>query len=92
MTDSLRDRVADYFRAHPGQWISMQTLAGLAGTGGWRSRVSDCRTQLGLTIENKVSRVTLPNGEKITKSDYRYVPVVLTQPELFVPADVVEAR
>lgn len=88
MSRNLRDAVADHFRAHPGEWISMQTLAGIAGTGGWRSRVSDCRAQLGLNIENRTARIKLANGQKITRSDYRYIPrlVVKGQADLFAEA------
>jgi hypothetical protein len=67
-------RIPAYFRAHPGEWISMQTLAKIGGTGGWRSRVSDCRTKLGMHIENRQPRVRVASGETITQSEYRYLP------------------
>jgi len=71
---TLTDTVAQAFKAHPGQLFSMQQLAKLAGTGGWRSRVSDCRTKLGMRIENYQQRRKLPDGRVIRESFYRYVP------------------
>jgi hypothetical protein len=69
MSLSLRDRVAHYFTAHPNTWVSMQQLAHIGGTGGWRSRVVECRTQLGMHIDNQQRRV-----QGITISEYRYRP------------------
>jgi hypothetical protein len=54
---SFRDRLADYFKRHPGQWIDGSVLEGIAGKYAWRTRISDCRTQLGMTIENRVRLV-----------------------------------
>lgn len=64
-----RDAVAAYFRAHPLEWVSMQTLAGIAGTGGWRTRKNECERELGMKIEN---RQFTRNGFK--HSEYRFVP------------------
>jgi len=36
-------KVTAYFRAHENRWISMGTLAKLAGIGGFRTRVSEAR-------------------------------------------------
>lgn len=79
MSITLRDAVADHFKANPGRWISMQELAQIAGTGGWRTRVSEARVQLGLHIENRVARKKLANGSKITTSEYRYRPATLLE-------------
>lgn len=73
MSLTLRNVVAAHFKANPGRWISMQELAELAGTGGWRTRVSECRVQLGMHLVNRTARIKLANGEKITQSHYRYV-------------------
>lgn len=78
-THTLTQAVADHFKANPGVWISMQTLAQIGGLGGWRTRVSNARTEFGMHIENRVARVKLANGEKITRSDYRFVPSSLLE-------------
>lgn len=51
---TYRDIVAAYLTARRGQWVSGMDLAKIGGAYAWRTRVSDCRTQLGLTIENRV--------------------------------------
>lgn len=71
---NLRDAVAAYFRQHPNEWVSMQTLAGLAGTGGWRTRKNECERQLGMIIDNRQYRKRLENGRLVTCSEYRYTP------------------
>ncbi len=65
---TFRDAVADHLKARPNQWVDGLTLAALGGAYAWRSRVSDCRTQLGLVIENRQRKV----GER-TISEYRLV-------------------
>lgn len=65
--DTYRDRVADYFRSHAGQWVDGMTLSQCGGCYGWRTRISECR-KLGLTIENRQRKV----GRR-TVSEYRYV-------------------
>jgi hypothetical protein len=75
MTDlTYRDAVAHYFKAHPGAWIDGNLLATMGGCYAWRSRVSDCRTQLGMTIENRQRKV----GRR-TVSEYRFVPASLLE-------------
>ncbi|HXI50301.1 MAG TPA: hypothetical protein VNH84_02315 [Candidatus Saccharimonadales bacterium] len=71
---SFVDRVADYFKAYPGKWLDGRELATIGGGYAWRSRVSDCRTQLGMTIENRQRRVTV-NGSRYVISEYRFVPL-----------------
>jgi hypothetical protein len=67
---SFRDRVAHFFKGHPGEWVSAYQLAKIGGLYAWRTRVSDCRTELQMVIENRVRRSV--HGEAI--SEYRYVP------------------
>ncbi len=69
MSGTYRDRVSDYLKTHAGQWVDGLTLQDIGGRYAWRSRVSDCRTSLGMTIENRLRKV----GER-TVSEYRYVP------------------
>lgn len=74
MTRTFRDRLADYFKACPGQWIDGKQLALMGGGYAWRSRVSDCRTQLGMEIQNRVRWVKVDGYEPYKVSEYRYVP------------------
>ncbi len=74
---SYIEAVADLFRARPGEWIDGMTIAQSGGIYAWRSRISDCRTQLGMTIENRERRV----GRRIV-SEYRFVPRQPLQPSL----------
>ena len=71
---TFRDHLAWYFKSHPGEWTDGIQLAQMAGRYAWRSRVSDCRRDLGMTIENRLVRVKSPTGETVTRSFYRYVP------------------
>ena len=68
-TDAFRDRVARFFRAHPDCWIDASRLLQLGGMYGWRSRVSECRTQLGMKIENRQRR-----EKRRTISEYCFRP------------------
>lgn len=64
-----RDRLAAYFTARPLLWIDARQLQIQGGALAWRTRVSDCRLDLHMTIENKLTR----HGFGVT-SWYRYVP------------------
>lgn len=70
---SLTLDLAAFFRAHPAEWIDGRRLE-FAGCYAWRSRVADCRTHLGMTIENKQERHVGSDGRRYTLSFYRYVP------------------
>lgn len=69
MAATFRDRVADYMRARPRQWVNGLTLEYVGGRYAWRTRLSECRTQLGMVIENRLRK----DGE-VTVSEYRYIP------------------
>lgn len=69
--DTFRDDVAALFRARPNQWIDGLDVATVGGAYAWRSRVSNCRTELGMVIENRVR--TVP-GKSTRVSEYRFVP------------------
>ena len=71
---TYRDEVAALFRTLPAIWIHGENLAEVGGYYAWRTRVSDCRKQLGMVIENRQYRE--PNGR--TRSQYRYLPVEYT--------------
>jgi hypothetical protein len=64
--------VAQLFRARPNQWIDGLVIAEIGGAYASRTRISDCRTQLGMTIENRQRKVG-----KRTISEYRYRPADL---------------
>ena len=63
---SLTDILEDFLKANPGVWITMHELAAIAGLGGWRTRLSDCRLKRQMIIEW--------NGKNGSASRHRYVP------------------
>jgi hypothetical protein len=71
MSTTLTERVAQLFQHHPGEWIDAHVLLEIGGFGGWRTRISDCRVERGMVIENRTYKA---NG--FTRSEYRYVPKV----------------
>ncbi len=70
---SNRDAIAQYFKSLPNEWIDASTLAELGGALAWRTRVSDCRTKLGMCIENKLEHIDEPGGTFYVRSSYRYL-------------------
>ena len=74
---TFRDAVAAYFRQRPHVWIDGMELAQIGGCYASRSRIAECRTQLGMSIENRQRKVG-----KRTVSEYKYIPPE-TQPTLF---------
>lgn len=72
MRASINARLAEFLREHEGQWIDGRDLAERFGYYAWRSRISNCRTQLGMVIENRQRQVKRANGESYTISEYRY--------------------
>lgn len=72
MKGSFTERVADHFKAHAGEWIDGRDFEAIGGRYAWRSRISNCRTQLGMVIENRQRQVKRANGESYTISEYRY--------------------
>jgi hypothetical protein len=68
---SRAELVADYFKAHPNEWIDGMVFAEFAGQYAWRSRIADCRTRYGMQIENRQRMI---GPFKSTMSEYRYVP------------------
>jgi len=65
---SLRDQTAQFFKQRPNQWIPAATLSQF-GIGGWRTRVSEVRRDLGMNIENRQRRLK----NRMVISEYRYV-------------------
>lgn len=75
-TRSFRDAVALYFRTRPNVWVDAVCLEFVGGRQAWRTRISNCRTKLGMTIENRLRKV----GD-VTISEYRFVPGPVPAPE-----------
>jgi hypothetical protein len=70
---SFRDAVATYFKSRPNVWIPAVAFESIGGRQAWRTRLSECRRDLGMTIENRVCRGVI-HGAQWTRSEYRYVP------------------
>lgn len=71
-SSSLVERLAAFFRAHPGEWIDGRTIATIAGSYAWRTRVSDVRRPpFNMSVTNRQRRVT-ENGKTFTVSEYLY--------------------
>lgn len=68
--ESRVQSTADLFRSFEFGWIDSRELEIVGGRNAWRTRVSDCRLQLGMRIDNRLTRRT--DGTLI--SEYRYVP------------------
>ena len=58
-TRTMRDKVAAYFEAHRGEWINALTLQEIGGRCASRTRISECRTELGMEIINRLRRVSV---------------------------------
>ena len=71
---TFTERVAAYFKERPNQWIDGNTLAEVGGCYAWRSRISDCRTQFRMAIENRQRRAKGQLGRVYTISEYRFIP------------------
>ena len=80
---SLTDAVEAHFRARPYVWHTALDLSDVGGRLGSRTRISECRTKRGMTIEH--------NGRNGARSAYRFLPQAplgrdagtLTEPVLF---------
>ena len=64
--------VAAYFKSRPGVWVDGRELSKVGGSYAWRSRVSDCRLELGMEIQNRQRRIICADGSRFTISEYRY--------------------
>ncbi len=69
-----RDILAAWFRSHPLAVILPDELEALVGRN-YQQRISDCRTELAMTIENVPRSLTLASGKvKRLSGAYRYRP------------------
>ena len=67
---TYRDAVAGLFKARPNTWIEWHEFAAVGGWLAWRTRISDCRRELSMPIENRLER----RADGLKVSLYRYVP------------------
>ena len=69
------DRLADYFRHRPGEWIPSIDLMPIGGLCSWRTRVAELRrAPYDMRIENDASEVVVrPDGSWARFSKYRFV-------------------
>ena len=73
---TYRDRVATLFKDRPFRWIDGRQRATIGGAYAWRTRLTECRTELRMDIRNRQRRVN-----QVVVSEYRYCPPA--QPGLF---------
>lgn len=63
------ERIASLFKSKRHRWISCYTLSNVGGFAGWRTRVSNCRTEMGMRIVNRQRK----HAKGYTISEYKYV-------------------
>lgn len=68
---SRTELVADFLKARAGQWIDGLEISHVGGAYAWRTRLSDCRQQFGMVIENRMVPGSMTGR---FRSEYRYVP------------------
>lgn len=73
MTTPLYLNVANFLRARRRRWVDGRELARVGGFYGWRTKVSNCRTVLGLTVENRKRTIRKRDGSRYIVSEYRLV-------------------
>ena len=69
---TMAGRVAAFFKSQPNRWIDGREVMTIAGSYGWRTRISDCRrAPYNMRIDNRQRRV-----QQYTVSEYMFVPDV----------------
>lgn len=71
-TPTRTEKVAGLFMRCRGEWIDSEVIAGIGGRCGWRTRVSECRTDLGMDIRNRQRRIAKTDGDSYIVSEYGY--------------------
>jgi hypothetical protein len=76
--ESLAEHLAEYLQARPNRWINAREFFPIAGSFGWRSRLSECRrAPFNMRIRNRQRRIapdpTQPDT-KITITEYCFEP------------------
>ena len=72
MTQTFRDRVAAFFRQHENEWLPATAFETVGGRQAWRTRIAECRTQLGMSIDNRCRKIRRADGSAYTLSEYRF--------------------
>jgi hypothetical protein len=68
----MLEKVALLFMRKRGMWVDSTELEQVGGRCAWRTRVSECRTVLGMDIQNKVRTVQGTDGRRFRISEYGY--------------------
>lgn len=74
-TESRTERVANFFRAHPNEWVIGLALAEIGGAYAWRTRLSEARRLFDLNIRNRQRVVRRDDGSAFIVSEYMFVPL-----------------
>lgn len=74
---AFTQRIAEFFKLHPFEWVDARELEIVGGRQAWRTRVSDARRQFGMDIENRCTKQKADDGTAWTRSEYRYRPARL---------------
>jgi hypothetical protein len=69
VNSTLTSRVRALFLSRPNEWVDGRELATVGGYAAWRTRLSECRREYGMTIENQQIR-----HPEYTVSRYKYTP------------------
>jgi hypothetical protein len=70
---NYRERVASFLRQHEGEWLPAIAFEPIGGRQAWRTRIAECRTQLGMDIANRVRLVRRADGSSYRLSEYKSV-------------------
>jgi hypothetical protein len=66
--ESATERTARYLAGHLWIWLTSNDLMPVSGQNGWRTELSRCRQQYGMSI---VNRVTRDGSGHVLTSEYR---------------------
>jgi hypothetical protein len=69
---NYRERVASFLRQHEGEWLPAIAFEPIGGRQAWRTRIAECRTQLGMDIANRCRLVRRADGTAYKLSEYCY--------------------
>lgn len=78
---TYRDQTAALFRLQPYGWVGTRDLEIAGGRNAWRTRVSDCRLELNMRIDNRQTK----HADGAIISEYRYVPTASQPADPEVP-------
>lgn len=67
---NLNEQVAALLTRRKGRWVLWSDIARVGGACGWRTRISQCRTRMGMVIDNRQRHIKTRQGVR-TISEYR---------------------